>query len=133
MLFNSWTFVVFIIPVLGCYYFLPFRWQNRMLLVASCIFYATWDWRFLFLLAGTTSIDYFVALRIRSTESLAARKWLVGISCGMNLLVLAFFKYFNFFIAERLCAAQRGGGCRAALCAGSRTCPSASRSTPSTP
>lgn len=97
MLFNSWTFLSFIIIVLALYYSLPFRWQNRMLLVASCVFYSAWDWRFLALILVSTSIDFVVGLKIPQTQSPAIRKRLLLLSCGANLGILGFFKYFNFF------------------------------------
>src|SRR5438876_11242627 len=97
MLFNSWAFIPFIVPVLVLYYVLPHRWQNRMLLAASCVFYGAWDWRFLILLMVSTSIDYAVALRIAATEAPASRKSLLFLSCAANLGILCFFKYFNFF------------------------------------
>ena len=99
MLFNSWTFLVFIVVVLALYYNVPFRWQNRMLLAASCLFYSAWDWRFLILLVVSTSIDFVVGLKIHQTQSSGARKWLLLLSCGANLGILGFFKYFNFFSA----------------------------------
>jgi D-alanyl-lipoteichoic acid acyltransferase DltB (MBOAT superfamily) len=98
MSFNSWTFVLFVLPVLGLYYILPFRWQNRMLLVASCIFYASWNWRFLFLLLLQTSIDFFVGQRVHDSESPVTRKRLLLLSIAANLGILGVFKYFNFFV-----------------------------------
>src|SRR5215813_6939555 len=98
MLFNSWTFLPFILIVLALYYVLPFRWQNRMLLAASCFFYGMWDWRFLGLLVFSTSIDYLVGLGIQSAESQARKKLLLVVSIVTNLGILAFFKYFNFFL-----------------------------------
>lgn len=46
MLFNSLRFLVFFPVVYAAYLLLPHRWQNRMLLLASYVFYASWDWRF---------------------------------------------------------------------------------------
>lgn len=48
MLFNSFPFAVFLVVVLCVYYPLPHRAQNIFLLIASCVFYASWNWRFLF-------------------------------------------------------------------------------------
>jgi D-alanyl-lipoteichoic acid acyltransferase DltB (MBOAT superfamily) len=97
MLFNSWSFLPFIIAVLLLYYVLPFRWQNRMLLVASCVFYGAWDWRFLILLFGSTAIDFFVGRSIHASANPRARKRLLILSVVANLGILGFFKYFNFF------------------------------------
>jgi D-alanyl-lipoteichoic acid acyltransferase DltB (MBOAT superfamily) len=97
MLFNSWTFVPFILVVLGLYYVLPFRWQNRMLLAASCVFYGAWDYRFLSLLAFSTAIDYVVALLLHRSSSPGRRRALLAFSVVANLSILCLFKYFNFF------------------------------------
>lgn len=100
MLFNTWTFLCFAIVVFALYYALPFRWQNRMLLVASYIFYGAWDWRFLSLIALTTVTDYTVSLLITRAQTQAVRKrWLI-LSCVVNLGLLAVFKYLGFFAAS---------------------------------
>jgi len=71
--------------------------QNRWILAASCFFYAWWDWRFLLLLFATIGIDYLIARAIALSESPGRRKTLLSLSVVSNLVVLAFFKYFNFF------------------------------------
>ena len=58
MLFNSLRFAIFFPVVYVAYLALPHRWQNRMLLIASYVFYASWDWRFLFLILMSTGVDY---------------------------------------------------------------------------
>ena len=98
MLFNSWTFLFFAIAVFALYYTLPFRWQNRMLLVASYVFYGAWDWRFLGLLIASTVVDYFVANAMWRQERPDVRRLLLTISCVVNLGILGFFKYFGFFV-----------------------------------
>ena len=116
MSFNSWTFLVFILVVLPLYHTVSFRWQNRMLLAASCLFYSAWDWRFLILLVVSTSIDFVVGLKLQQARSSEARKWLLVLSCGANLGILGFFKYFNFFIANATIAlAWFGFGVSAAV------------------
>jgi D-alanyl-lipoteichoic acid acyltransferase DltB (MBOAT superfamily) len=98
MLFNSYAFLVFLAVVLPLYYVLAHRWQNRMLLVASYIFYAAWDWRFLGLLFIQTVVDYFAALGMGQDPPPARRRLYLLASLGVNLGILGFFKYFNFFI-----------------------------------
>ncbi|NLX14084.1 MAG: MBOAT family protein [Phycisphaerales bacterium] len=98
MVFTSFTFVFFLAVVLPLYYALSHRWQNRFLLVASYVFYGAWDWRFLSLLAISTVVDYLVADRLHRTASMAGKRILLGISLCGNLGLLAFFKYFNFFL-----------------------------------
>ena len=104
MLFNSSTFLIFFVVVYTLYLLLQKRLkaQNALLLVASYIFYASWDWRFLSLLLLSTTVDFFIAKAIGSTDDLtpagkARRKTLLACSILFNLGVLGFFKYFNFF------------------------------------
>lgn len=102
MLFNSFEFLVFLPVVIGIYYALQHRAQNAFLVLASCFFYASWDWRFLFPLLFSTTIDYFCANRIESLLERGApiveRKKFLYLSLITNLGLLGFFKYFNFFI-----------------------------------
>src|SRR3984885_1633093 len=101
MLFNSLEFLIFLPVVLAVYYTLPHKAQNRFLLLASCFFYGSWDWRFLLPLLTSTSIDYYCAKRMEG-QILAGepkelrKKWLL-ISVVTNLALLGFFKYFDFF------------------------------------
>lgn len=97
MLFNTWTFLVFALVVYGLYYVLPFRGQNRMLLVASYVFYGAWDWRFLSLIVLSSLIDYVAAQRIAAAASPSPRKRWLLLSCVANLGLLGVFKYFGFF------------------------------------
>ncbi len=100
MLFNSLEFLIFLAVVYALYRALPFRGQNWMLLVASYVFYGWWDWRFLFLMIFTTSVDYWTGLmidrgRLRSAEIVvpvvflsSAALVLVGCDVGEILRVL---------------------------------------------
>jgi D-alanyl-lipoteichoic acid acyltransferase DltB (MBOAT superfamily) len=62
------------------------------------VFYAWWDWRFLFLIIFSSFIDYIVGLKLYQTENKNNRKKLLFISLFFNLGLLFFFKYTNFFI-----------------------------------
>src|SRR5512133_2167770 len=69
MLFNSVEFLIFLPAVFILYWFIVnknLRLQNSFLLVASYIFYGWWDWRFLFLTAFSTTIDYWVGLTMQN-------------------------------------------------------------------
>lgn len=100
MLFNSFTFWIFFAVVILFYRYLPHRGQNRMLLIASYIFYGYWDYRYLSLIFISTVIDYFVANAIHANNEQKTRRKLLTISIAANLGMLGFFKYFNFFISE---------------------------------
>lgn len=80
MLFNSLTFFIFFALVFLLYLCLPHRGQNRLLLAASYLFYGAWDWRFLFLLAFTTTTDYWIGQALAGTASPRARKGWVAAS-----------------------------------------------------
>src|SRR5262245_3143150 len=98
MLFNSINFFLFLPLVLLLVGLAPDSWRNRILLVASYVFYGSWDWRFLALLFVTTCLDYWVGQRIHGASSETGRRRFLWISLTANLVVLGFFKYFNFFI-----------------------------------
>ncbi|GJM21867.1 MAG: O-acyltransferase [Planctomycetota bacterium] len=97
MLFNTLEFAVFMALVLVLYLALKHRAQNRMLLVASYVFYGAWDWRFLGLIALSTVIDYFVALRMHASDDDKQRKRFMLLSLVSNLGILGLFKYHDFF------------------------------------
>lgn len=102
VLFNSIEFLLFLPVVLIAYFLLPHRGQNAFLVIASCFFYASWDWRFLFPLLASTTIDYWVARRMEASiergEPIARRRRYLVFSLVTNLGLLGFFKYFNFFV-----------------------------------
>jgi D-alanyl-lipoteichoic acid acyltransferase DltB (MBOAT superfamily) len=102
LLFNSFEFFFVFLPiVLGIYYALPHRGQNAFLVLASCVFYASWDWRFLAPLLFTSSLDYWISKRLEIAKEQnwppQRRKHYLLISVVSNLSLLGFFKYFNFF------------------------------------
>jgi alginate O-acetyltransferase complex protein AlgI len=105
MLFNSFSFFIFLIVV-----FL-FHWyvfanskvrQNTFLLFVSYIFYSFWSVKFLCLLIFVTFIDYNYGLKVATNSRKKARLFLF-LSLANNIGILFVFKYFNFFIEEFLC------------------------------
>lgn len=100
MLFNSFEFAIFLPFTFIIYWFVLNRrlsFQNLFLVAASYLFYGWWDWHFLGLIAITSAVDYVLALQIYACNQKVKRKLLFGMSLAMNLGVLGFFKYFNFF------------------------------------
>lgn len=75
--------------------------QNDIILVASYLFYGWWDWRFLFLLAFSSCIDFVCGIFLDKdrypTLSNRKRRLVLWVSLAANLGALGFFKYFNFF------------------------------------
>lgn len=102
MLFNSLQFFVFFSVVYSLYLALNHKWQNRMLLLASCIFYAAWNWKFLFLMFFSISTDFVCSQFIARATTKSSRRFFLGVSLSVNLLILGFFKYFNFFVQNAL-------------------------------
>ncbi len=103
MQFNSYQFALFFAALFPSYWLLA-NWrraQNVLLLGAGYSFYACWDARFLALLVLSTLADYACGLWIDRFESRPARRLTLGVSIALNLGVLGYFKYYNFF-AESL-------------------------------
>lgn len=102
MLFNSLSFALFMPIVFILYWVLDkhVRWQNWLLLIASYVFYGWWDWRYLFLIAGCSLVNFLAGRRIFELRSrIAQRLWLI-FACGVSLGVLGLFKYFDFFVGS---------------------------------
>lgn len=99
MQFQSPIFLVFLVLVLLLLRVFPRATQRKgVLLVASYLFYAHWDWRFLSLIAISTAVDYAVASRL-DTRRERRGLWLC-LSLATNLGLLATFKYGNFVLAQ---------------------------------
>ncbi len=102
MFFNSIEFALFLPIVFFLYWFVArsVRNQNILLLIASYFFYGCWDWRFLFLLAFSTLLDYFTGLKIYQSQTKVRKKMWLLISVIINVGFLGVFKYYNFFAAS---------------------------------
>jgi D-alanyl-lipoteichoic acid acyltransferase DltB (MBOAT superfamily) len=97
MLFDSPVYFVFLIPVVLLYWRLNHRAQNVFLLLASYFFYGWWDWRFLALMIGSTTVDFLVAQKIAPGNLNPNRKKWFIFSLVLNFTILGIFKYFDFF------------------------------------
>ncbi len=100
MLFNSIDFAIFL-PIFFVLYWIVAKKltiRNILILSGSYVFYAWWDWRFLFLIIFSSIVDYFVGQKIYSAESKGLKKRFLILSLFTNLGLLAYFKYTNFFI-----------------------------------
>ena len=100
MLFNSLSFVVFLVIVLVLYYAKLFNWTNkkRMLLLASYIFYGLWNPPLVILLWISTMVDWTAGNKLATENNQRKRNlWLI-LSMVVNLGFLAFFKYRDFLL-----------------------------------
>ncbi|HSL30179.1 MAG TPA: MBOAT family O-acyltransferase [Anaerolineales bacterium] len=98
MSFTTLTFWLFFAVTLALYWLIrERRWQNGILLVASYIFYGWVDAWLAVMLGISTLADFFLARRMETRETPAGRRPFLWLSLIVNLGVLAFFKYYNFF------------------------------------
>src|SRR5215471_13732896 len=101
MSFVEFRFLWFFLLVFIVYWAMRNNAARKVwLLLCSYAFYAAWSWKFTFLLLGSTTVDYIVGQVLGSTESPAWRRFWIVTSIGVNLGVLGFFKYFNFFVSS---------------------------------
>ncbi|WP_353777923.1 MBOAT family O-acyltransferase [Winogradskyella sp. 3972H.M.0a.05] len=101
MLFNSIDFAIFLPLVFALYWLIPkgkLRLQNILVIVASYVFYGWWDYRFLSLILVSTLVDYGVGLSLKNLQDNAKRKAFLWLSILVNIGLLGFFKYYNFFV-----------------------------------
>src|SRR4029453_5994484 len=102
MVFNSNVFLFAFLPVVFALFWLSRTRQQRyvVLAVRGYVFSGYWDWRFCFLLLFSSLVSFTAALMIeRSATRAAARSWVVA-AVIVDLAVLGFFKYYNFFAAN---------------------------------
>jgi alginate O-acetyltransferase complex protein AlgI len=97
MLFNSYEFIFFLLPIILAGYYLgwPHKWRHGWLVLCSYVFYGWWDYRFCGLLLLTTAIDYLVGGRIAAASERAAKKRWLCVSVCSDLAILGFFKYYD--------------------------------------
>lgn len=100
MIFSSLEFIIFFTVVFLSLLLLRGRHTERkfFLLLASYYFYAYWDWRFLSLILLSSIVDFIVGKSIAKSHSAKKRKTWLLISLCINLGLLGYFKYYNFFI-----------------------------------
>jgi len=71
--------------------------QNLLLVIASFVFYALWDWKFLLLMVISKSVDFISTTQIDKSMEVGRKRRFLYLSILVNVSVLCFFKYFNFF------------------------------------
>ncbi|CAN0458629.1 unnamed protein product, partial [Ectocarpus fasciculatus] len=111
LLFNSKIFIAFLAVTLSVYYLLPDRAKIGFLLVMSYVFYGFWDPALCSLIALSTVVDFYCGRNIDALTQAHGpkhphrRRWL-ALSLAVNLGMLGFFKYADFFIDELVIAAN---------------------------
>jgi alginate O-acetyltransferase complex protein AlgI len=102
MVFNSNVFLFAFLPVVFTAFWLARTRRQRyvILTVSGYVFYGYWDWRFCFLLFFSSMVSFLSGLMIDRSDSRAVRRaWMIG-SVAVDLGLLGFFKYYNFFVSN---------------------------------
>lgn len=95
MLFNSLPFLIFLPVVVLLYYLLPQRFRWILIFVASSYFYMAFVPKYILILFFIILVDYFSGIAIEGAKG-RRRKLFLALSLIANILLLSFFKYFNF-------------------------------------
>jgi len=101
MLFSSLTFLYFFLPaVLLCYFLVPMRYKNAVLLIFSLLFYAWGEPKYVFLMAATVFLGWCAGLMLEKNRGTKAGKLWLAFSVAAVLCLLGLFKYADFFIGN---------------------------------
>ena len=101
MTFQSLEYLIFLPVVFFLYWTVGRRsrtFQNCLIVAVSLVFYGWWDWRFLGLLLLTAFSTFFAGCWMGKTDDQKKRKAILVGTTVLNLGVLFFFKYYNFFV-----------------------------------
>ncbi len=101
MLFSSLPFLYWFLPiVLAVYFAAPKRLKNAVLLLASLVFYAWGEPKYVVLMAASILLAWGFGLAVGKAKSTGAKKLLTGVSCALSLSFLLVFKYADFFLTS---------------------------------
>lgn len=112
MLFNSLEFLIFLPIVFVGYWLLArhLKLQNLFVVVVSYVFYGWWDWRFLILIAFTSVWSFVFGLFELKCEARSLfSKLRLALSCVINLGILGYFKYCDFFVSQAVVVLRQFG------------------------
>jgi alginate O-acetyltransferase complex protein AlgI len=99
MVFSSSLFLIWFLPVfLLAYYLIPNKYRNWLALFASILFYSWGAPKFIFVILGTTFLDFHLVKWMAASKSKLHRRMMLTLSVSVNLGLLFYFKYSNFFI-----------------------------------
>ncbi|NWF74645.1 MAG: MBOAT family protein [Nitrospirae bacterium] len=104
MLFNSYEFIFLFLPLtlVGAIYlgrrrepWLVTAWLNA----ASLFFYGWWNPSYLWLIVASIAVNYLIGRRLlKDGAGLSEKKWTLAAGIAVNLTLLGYFKYANFFV-----------------------------------
>lgn len=99
MVFSSIVFLLYFLPVfLLIYFFVDKKYKNAVILIGSIYFYAWGAPKFIFVILFTTFLDFYLVRWMDATTHANKRKLILLLSVTMNLGLLVYFKYSNFFV-----------------------------------
>jgi alginate O-acetyltransferase complex protein AlgI len=99
MVFSSITFLVYFLPLfLLIYHLAPDKYKNTVILLASIFFYSWGGPKFIFVILGTTFVDFYLVRAMSEQKTTAAKRKFLILSVCLNVGLLFYFKYCNFFI-----------------------------------
>lgn len=103
MLFNSYGFLLVFLPLTWMVYFLLNKYSTYssgrfFLLLASFVFYAWWNPKYIFLLLFSILFNFLVGRQLTRKDVMVNKRWLLALGISVNVLLLGYFKYANFFI-----------------------------------
>jgi alginate O-acetyltransferase complex protein AlgI len=99
MVFSSIIFIFYFLPIFFFLYFLAAeKYKNAIILAGSIFFYAWGAPKFIFVILMTTIIDFYLVRGIYEAKERWLKKLMLGISLAVNLGLLFYFKYSNFFV-----------------------------------
>lgn len=99
MVFSSIVFLVYFLPLfLLVYHLIPHKFKNAVILISSIIFYSWGGPKFIFVILGTTFLDFLLVKKMSEQASQKGKRIFLVVSLCLNLGLLFYFKYFNFFI-----------------------------------
>lgn len=101
MLFSSIPFLFYFLPVvLICYFAVPRVAKNAVLFLASLVFYAWGEPRYVLLMAASILVGYIAGILIEKNKGRKIQKFILGIAIALCIAALAYFKYADFFISS---------------------------------
>lgn len=100
MLFNSFDFVYFILIFFPIYCLVGQKLKLVILLLASYYFYMCWNINYVVLIFLTTLTSYLASIGIENSNSKSTKKIFLWSSISASLIILSYFKYYNFFVVS---------------------------------
>ena len=99
MTFSSITFLVYFLPVFFLiYHLVPHKFKNGVILLGSIFFYSWGGPKFIFVILGTTFLDFFLVRKMAEQKTKKSKMGYLIFSVILNTGLLFYFKYCNFFI-----------------------------------